>query len=222
MLEKLYENHSKWLSIALSICRNKTQAEDYVQDMYLKLHDFKGEVRPGYVYQIIRSMFIDDKRANKITVFEPITVYDPEDNSSEAFDLVVSNIEVDYEELAVEHIKFDLVKGLLEELAVPTRKENKFVTDKLVAFALVEGIETTCESNNMQILRLSYRYGLREFCRKSGISIDTVSNIRKSLKIKVCNQLKTTTKKQAETLTQETLLKIKSFHAQSAEKTSLF
>lgn len=65
MLEKLAENHKKWVAIAYNMCKCKDKANDIVQDMYLKMHELNKYVDDGYIYFIIRSIFIDSKRNQK-------------------------------------------------------------------------------------------------------------------------------------------------------------
>lgn len=65
MLEKLAKNHSKWLAIAYKICGCKDNANDIVQDMYIKMYELGKEVDEGYIYFVLRSIFIDSKRKQK-------------------------------------------------------------------------------------------------------------------------------------------------------------
>jgi RNA polymerase sigma factor (sigma-70 family) len=65
MLEKLAENHKKWVQIAYNLCKCKDYAQDIVQDMYIKVIELDKEVDNGYIYSIIRSIFIDAKRKQK-------------------------------------------------------------------------------------------------------------------------------------------------------------
>lgn len=65
MLEKLAENHKKWIAIAYNMCNCKDKANDIVQDMYLKMHELNKYVDDGYIYFVIRSIFIEEKRKQK-------------------------------------------------------------------------------------------------------------------------------------------------------------
>jgi len=65
MLEKLAENHKKWVAIAYNMCKCKDKANDIVQDMYLKMYDINKDVDDGYIYLVIRSIFIEEKRKQK-------------------------------------------------------------------------------------------------------------------------------------------------------------
>jgi len=65
MLKKLAENHKKWIAIAYNFCSCKETANDIVQDMYIKMHELNKEVDDGYIYFVIRSIFIESKRKQK-------------------------------------------------------------------------------------------------------------------------------------------------------------
>ena len=74
MLEKLAENHKKWVAIAYKFCNCKETANDIVQDMYLKMYDMNKEVDEGYIYFVIRSIFIESKRKQKEFAYDSETM----------------------------------------------------------------------------------------------------------------------------------------------------
>lgn len=76
MIEQLYKNHSKWLSSANSLLKNKQDAEDLVQDMYIKLYH-KENINSTYVYMTIRSMFLDIKKKDKNITMVDIEKVEP-------------------------------------------------------------------------------------------------------------------------------------------------
>lgn len=74
-LDILSKNHNKWLRIAKSFGLNE-EAEDLVQDMYLKVYDWKGkydktlmynetEANHYFVFLVLRNLFIDKCRTDK-------------------------------------------------------------------------------------------------------------------------------------------------------------
>ena len=65
MLDKLAENHKKWIAIAYNMCKCKDKANDIVQDMYIKMYELNKSVDDGYIYFVIRSIFIEEKRKQK-------------------------------------------------------------------------------------------------------------------------------------------------------------
>ena len=71
MLEKLAENHKKWVAIAYNMCKCKDKANDIIQDMYIKMHELNKDVDDGYIYFVIRSIFIEEKRKQKEFAYEP-------------------------------------------------------------------------------------------------------------------------------------------------------
>ena len=75
VLNIVAKEHKKWLRIARSFGLQDT-AEDLVQDMYLKIHDWKGkydktlmfnetEVNHYFIFLVLRNLFLDLCRANK-------------------------------------------------------------------------------------------------------------------------------------------------------------
>ncbi len=70
MLKKLAQNHKKWVAIAYNMCKCKDKANDIVQDMYLKMYELNKDVDDGYIYFVIRSIFIEEKRKQKEFAYE--------------------------------------------------------------------------------------------------------------------------------------------------------
>lgn len=66
MIEELYKNHDNWINYATKICGNSYDASDLVQEMYIKLHDCKKEVNHSYIYCVIKNIFLDQYRKNKV------------------------------------------------------------------------------------------------------------------------------------------------------------
>jgi len=72
MIEKLAQHHEEWVRFALKVCGNRDDANDLVQEMYLKMHDSQKEVNHSYIYCVIKNIFLDQYRKNKVkekTVF---------------------------------------------------------------------------------------------------------------------------------------------------------
>ena len=69
MLEELSKNHQEWLKMAISICKNKRDADDLVQDMYLKIHKVQPKkINKWYVYRTLSTLYIDKIRKRKETI----------------------------------------------------------------------------------------------------------------------------------------------------------
>ena len=65
MLEILSKQDQLWRQYALKICGCTDKSNDLVNDMYLKLHNHKGEISKRLVYTVIRNILIDDIRKQK-------------------------------------------------------------------------------------------------------------------------------------------------------------
>ena len=61
MLEILSKNNDLWLKMALQICRDEDTAKDLVQDMYLYMSDKQGVFSDGYIYFVIKDLFLQSK-----------------------------------------------------------------------------------------------------------------------------------------------------------------
>lgn len=70
MLDILSKQDQLWRIYALKICGCPTNADDLVQDMYIKLSNHKGDISNVFIYRTLRSIFIDDCRRKKIQTVE--------------------------------------------------------------------------------------------------------------------------------------------------------
>ena len=66
IIEDLYKNHNNWIGYATKVCGDYQQAQDLVQEMYLKMHDSQKEVNNSYIYCVIKNIFLDQYRKNKV------------------------------------------------------------------------------------------------------------------------------------------------------------
>lgn len=63
MLEELSKQDTTWREIAYKICGDKSLADDLVNDMYLRMYEQQPDkITNGYVYTVIRNLFIDHTR----------------------------------------------------------------------------------------------------------------------------------------------------------------
>jgi len=75
ILEILFEKHSTWVKYVVSFGCRKDIAEDFVQEMYIKIYNSKKkdtnlmynekEVNYYFVYVILKNMYYDNLRRNK-------------------------------------------------------------------------------------------------------------------------------------------------------------
>ena len=71
-----------WRVIALNICKNKSLADDLVQEMYLKVFEMKTkEINDFYIATIINNLFLDicRKKNNEVDISE---IYNLSSNDS--------------------------------------------------------------------------------------------------------------------------------------------
>lgn len=64
-LNDLAKRNDQFLQMAFAICKNKETAKDMVQDMYIRVHELGKEVNDGYIWFMLRSIFINEIRLNK-------------------------------------------------------------------------------------------------------------------------------------------------------------
>ena len=68
ILQEICNRHSKWIRMAKKF--DYDNAEDLVQEMYLKIHNLNPtEVNEVYIYRTIKSIFLDDYKKKKLTAF---------------------------------------------------------------------------------------------------------------------------------------------------------
>ena len=68
MLKDICKKDKHWRKIANSICKNKSIADDLVQDMYLKVHSITKPINDYYIISIIRNLWLDICRKKKLTI----------------------------------------------------------------------------------------------------------------------------------------------------------
>jgi RNA polymerase sigma factor (sigma-70 family) len=65
MLEELSKKDKQWRQIAFNICKDKSLADDLVQEMYLKLYNYEKQINDFFVIIVIRNLFLDYCRKKK-------------------------------------------------------------------------------------------------------------------------------------------------------------
>ena len=70
MLEELCKKDIFWRKVAFNICKDKTLADDLVQEMYIKLSDCKKDINDFYVIITIKNIFLHHikKESLKISI----------------------------------------------------------------------------------------------------------------------------------------------------------
>ena len=104
MLEELSKYHKDWLNIAYNFLNSKQDAEDVVQDMYIKVHRYgieldkvryKDGINKGYFHQVIRNMCLDlIKQRNDSVCIDNVNIADEDkDKSLEALQMLFDRID---------------------------------------------------------------------------------------------------------------------------------
>lgn len=84
ILNILFLKHSTWLKYVKSFGCNENLAEDYVQEMYIKIYNYsekkdnnlmfnENEVNYFFIYVTLKNMFYDNLRKNKKVFLEDLT-----------------------------------------------------------------------------------------------------------------------------------------------------
>jgi len=82
LLDKLVKDDARWRMVALKLCGNKEMADDLVQDMYLKVAEYKS-INASFVYKTIKSLFLLSFRNKKL---ESLENYDNISNRDSTFE----------------------------------------------------------------------------------------------------------------------------------------
>jgi RNA polymerase sigma factor (sigma-70 family) len=148
ILDILFLKHSQWLKYVISFGCKREIAEDYVQDMYIKIYNysqnknnelmFNGtEINMYFIYVTLKNMYFDDLRKAKQRVFVTIE------------DLVIIQEEIesdcDYEnkKMSVDNWVLDLDKEINKIKEHSTYKASlcyiKFIYQKI----FIEGYSVT-------------------------------------------------------------------------------
>lgn len=64
-LEKLAQQHGKWVEMARSICKNNFLADDLVSEMYIKLSGEDKDFNKTYIYKTLVSVYINHLKSEK-------------------------------------------------------------------------------------------------------------------------------------------------------------
>ncbi|UII80018.1 sigma-70 family RNA polymerase sigma factor [Flagellimonas sp. CMM7] len=95
MLEEYVINDKKYRAYAYKICGCNELKHDLVNEMYLKLHsilenDASKEITDGYIYMMLKSIFLNQIRDNKEYIFDNYT-FEAIDDSENLMDRMQMN-----------------------------------------------------------------------------------------------------------------------------------
>ena len=97
LVEHTYKKHHTWLiQCSYNLTNNKLEAENLVQDLYLKLLDmdniqklvYKNDINIYYLYKMLRSMFLNGQKNNINTLSINENLFDIAD---EEYDIEADN-----------------------------------------------------------------------------------------------------------------------------------
>lgn len=142
MLTQLAKRDKDWRKMALHICRDKSLADDLVQDMYLKLANVNKEVNATYIYFTIKSIFLDEIKKDKEILY-----------NFENYNEISDEYCLDYDNETQTDI--DLINECLE---------NSSLAEKVIFINTVEdGIRKFSRESNISIRTVqSYRTKFKE------------------------------------------------------------
>lgn len=153
MLHKVSKKHNKWLKLAKNLCNNKTDAEDIVQDMYLKLLNINKELNDAYICRIITNMVYDKTRSNRKTVSV---------DSNILANIIESNNTVQEE---TKHIDYKLLyKGLSE------------IQKEIIQLRCVDGYCYESISDKLNMKEVTIRVALSRARKKMKDNRDKINN----------------------------------------------
>jgi RNA polymerase sigma factor (sigma-70 family) len=91
MLDRLVKHHDLWIKILINLGCEKIDADDLVQDMYIRIYDYvKNEERIFYdddinkyfVYKVLRNMYFSYLKDGYSNVFPVEEIFDKEDENN--------------------------------------------------------------------------------------------------------------------------------------------
>jgi len=145
-MEKLAVNHKQWINYALKVCGNIDYANDLVQDMYLKMHTIDKEVNSSYIYCVIKNIYLDQYRKNKVRE-KTIFIQEELEEQTEDIDLTIAYDEAlnelkTYKQLIVSFSTKDGVNSFARDSGISRatviRIRNEF---KAILWQKVKGLE---------------------------------------------------------------------------------
>jgi hypothetical protein len=147
MIEKLAVNHNQWINYALKVCGNLDDANDLVQDMYLRMYKIDKEVNSSYIYCVIKSIYLTQYRKNKVRE-KTIFIQEEFEEQNEDIDLTIAYDEAlnelkTYKQLIVNFSTKDGVNSFARDSGISRatviRIRNEF---KAILWQKVKELET--------------------------------------------------------------------------------
>jgi hypothetical protein len=166
MLEKLAIRDKDWRKMAFQICKDKSKADDLVQEMYLKFANYDKEVNDFYIFFAIRSIYLDEFKKDKFVKFVD-DILDRLEFCNEDYDFNIDELQ---------QINIDLIKKSIPSLPYFERE--------LVSITL--GVKFDKESSNYVD---GIKINQKELSRQTGINYMTINKTILKTKENLKNQL---------------------------------
>ena len=125
ILEELSKRNDEWINIALSICKDKTLANDLVQEMYLRIEKYvkdperittNDKISSLYIYVTIRNLYFKHQNNKKRKIIYQYKDYDSFDDN-DVFNNDTDSIENDLELLEMEKAHKKIMEKILQEIS---------------------------------------------------------------------------------------------------------
>jgi len=125
ILEELSKRNDEWIKIALSICKDKTLANDLVQEMYLRIEKYvkdpqrittNDKISSLYIYVTIRNLYFKHQNNKKRKIIYQYKDYDSFDDN-DVFNNDTDSIENDLELLEMEKAHKKIMEKILQEIS---------------------------------------------------------------------------------------------------------
>jgi RNA polymerase sigma factor (sigma-70 family) len=143
ILEELSKRNDEWIKIAFSICKDKTLANDLVQEMYLRIEKYvkdperittNDKISSLYIYVTIRNLYFKHQNNKKRKIIYQYKDYDSFDDN-DVFNNDTDSIENDLELLEMEKAHKKIMGKILQEISTWHWYDEKlfklyFFTDK--------------------------------------------------------------------------------------------
>ena len=126
VLHEICNRHSKWVRMAQKF--DYDNAEDLVQEMYLKIHALNPtEVNDYYIYRTIKSIFVDDYKKKKFLILAAIGSFSGFTQSLKNFGVQIDQVLQfpDHHKYTIDDIAliFDIVKKHVLDGVITTQKD---------------------------------------------------------------------------------------------------
>jgi hypothetical protein len=167
LLEILSEKHSTWIKYIVSFGCKRDIAEDFVQEMYIKIYNYsqkkdndlmynEKEINYFFVYVTLKNMYYDNLRKKKNIVIVSVEDVDLTD------DLIYSEV--------VFNLQSDMVKVWVLELDTKINNIGEYNTEK-ASLSYIKFVYQKIFTENMSVSELSREVGISYWSLRNTVQI---------------------------------------------------